>query len=80
MSTSAEILKRFTGSDVFVHEHNLEPGSARIEPGGVPTAGVTLSWASFSDAADEAGMSRRDGGIHWADGDLDARAIHPWLA
>jgi hypothetical protein len=32
-----------------------------------------LSWATFSDAAAQAGISRRYGGIHFAQGDLDAR-------
>jgi hypothetical protein len=40
----------------------------------VPSADLELSWATFSDAADEAGMSRRYGGIHFEQGDLDARA------
>jgi hypothetical protein len=35
---------------------------------------VTLYWATLSDAADEAGMSRRLGGIHFEQADLDARA------
>jgi hypothetical protein len=45
---------------------------------------VTLSWATFSDAADQAGLSRRYGGIHFEQGDLDARATgrlaarHAW--
>jgi hypothetical protein len=33
---------------------------------------VTLSWATFSEAADQAGLSRRYGGIHFEQGDLDA--------
>ena len=35
---------------------------------------LALLWATFSDAADQAGMSRRYGGIHFEQGDLDARA------
>jgi len=35
---------------------------------------VTLHWATFSEAANQAGMSRRYGGIHFEQGDLDARA------
>jgi hypothetical protein len=35
---------------------------------------VTLSWATFADAADQAGISRRYGGIHFLRGDLDGRA------
>lgn len=36
---------------------------------------VTLSWKTFSDAADEAGISRRYGGIQFVAGDLDGRAM-----
>jgi hypothetical protein len=36
---------------------------------------VTLSWATFSEAADQAGLSRRYGGIHFQDGDLAGRAM-----
>jgi hypothetical protein len=36
--------------------------------------GVTRSFASFSDAAAEAGMSRIYGGIHWSFDNVDALA------
>ena len=49
-------------------------GSSRVEPGRTPAAPVTLSWATLSDAADQAGLSRRYGGIHFEQGDLDGRA------
>jgi hypothetical protein len=35
---------------------------------------VTLSWDTFSEAADQAGLSRRYGGIHFRQGDRDGRA------
>lgn len=35
---------------------------------------MTLSWDTFSKAADQAGISRRFGGIHFEQGDLDGRA------
>jgi hypothetical protein len=40
----------------------------------VPANDVTLTWPTFSDAAAEAGISRRYGGIHFAQADLDGRA------
>ena len=46
-----------------------------MEPLTVPAADVTLSWPTFSDAADQAGLSRRYGGIHFAPGDLVGRAV-----
>jgi hypothetical protein len=73
-AAGAEILKLFTHSDRFGHSVTLPAGSSKVEPGAVPAADVTLRWTSFSEAADEAGISRRYGGIHFEQGDLDARA------
>jgi hypothetical protein len=61
-------------------------GSSRVEPGTTPAADVSLSWPTFSAAADQAGRSRRYGGIHFRDGDLTGRALgrmaglRAWLA
>ena len=71
---TAEILKRFTHNDRFGGSVTLPAGSSRVEPGAVPASDLTLSWPTFSDAANQAGMSRRYGGIHFEQGDLDARA------
>jgi hypothetical protein len=40
-----------------------------------PTHDVLLTWATFTEAADESGMSRRYGGVHVEDGDLEGRAL-----
>ena len=72
-AASAEILRLFTGSDAFGASVTLAPGSSLIEPGLTPASPVTLSWATFSEAADEAGLSRRYGGIHFRDGDFEGR-------
>jgi hypothetical protein len=74
-AAGAEILKLFTGSDRFGGSVTFPVGSSRIEPGLVPTSELTLTWATFSAAAAQAGTSRRYGGIHFEQGDLDARAI-----
>jgi hypothetical protein len=74
-SAAAEILKSFTGSDAFGASALIPAGSSPVEPGAVPAAAVTLSWPTFSAAADEAGLSRRYGGIHFESGDLQARAL-----
>ena len=73
-AAGAEILRRFTGSDMFGASVTIAAGSSTVEPGLVPATAVTLTWPTFSAAADEAGMSRRYGGIHFEQGDLDARA------
>ncbi len=72
-AAAAEILKKFTGSDFFGHQHSFAAGASRVQPGVTPRTNVSLSWSTFSEAADEAGMSRRYGGIHFVDGDLDSR-------
>jgi hypothetical protein len=72
-AAGAEILKLFSGSDRFEGSATFRAGSSKVEPGVVPSSDVTLSWATFSDAAHQAGLSRRYGGIHFEQGDLDAR-------
>jgi hypothetical protein len=73
-AAGAEILRRFTGRDVFGASVSFPAGSSRVEPGAVPARELTLFWPTFTDAADQAGISRRYGGIHFEQGDLDARA------
>lgn len=73
-AAGAEILKRFTHSDRFGDSVTFPKGSSVTEPGFTPQAPVTLSWATFTDAADQAGISRRYGGIHFELGDLVGRA------
>lgn len=74
-AASAEILKRFTGSDRFGHSVTYGAGQTLTEPGITPAQPVTLAWPTFSAAADEAGISRRVGGIHFEWGDLFARRM-----
>lgn len=72
---AAEVLKRFTGSDAYGASVTFPAGSSRFEAGRVPARDVTLRWATFMDAANEAGISRLYGGIHFTIGDLEGRAI-----
>ena len=69
------MLRLFTASDVFDAEVSFEPGSSRFEPGVTPAETVTLAWESFSDAAEESGISRLYGGIHFEDGDVNGQAL-----
>jgi hypothetical protein len=73
-AAGAEILRLFTGTDRFGGSVVVDRGSSRVEPGIVPATDVTLGWRTFSEAAAQAGLSRRLGGIHFEQGDLDARA------
>jgi hypothetical protein len=62
------------GVDDFVGEFIAQPNSLKIEPG-LPSRPIALRWATFKEAADEAGFSRRYGGIHFQDGDLYGRRV-----
>ncbi len=74
-AAAAAALRNVKGSDVFGFAVTFPAGSSFVEPGLVPATALTLSWATFTDAADEAGISRRYGGIHFKDGDLESRRI-----
>src|SRR5256884_459038 len=76
-AAGAEILKSFTGSDAFGASATVQAGSSKVEPGAVPAADVTLSWATFSDAGDQAGVSRRYGGGPLRRGGLRGRRGGP---
>jgi hypothetical protein len=77
-ASGAEILRSFTGSDTFGASVTFDQGESRFEPGVTPTAAtspLTLQWDTFSEAADEAGISRIYGGIHFDDGDQNGRTL-----
>jgi hypothetical protein len=52
----------------------LEAGSS-VHQLGVPAAPVTLKWDTFSAAAQEAGLSRLYGGIHFEAGNTTGQAM-----
>ncbi|MCO6455061.1 MAG: M10 family metallopeptidase C-terminal domain-containing protein [Pirellulaceae bacterium] len=72
---SAEVLTQFTGSEFFPgglgEFHAPADTYLKFESG--PTTDVTLQWATYFDAADEAGISRLYGGIHVAADDFMGR-------
>jgi hypothetical protein len=72
----AEVLTAMTGTPYFpggLQSWVIPAGSLLHEEG--PTRGVTLEWATYYDAADQAGISRLYGGIHIAADDLEGRRI-----
>jgi hypothetical protein len=73
-AAGAEILRRWTGSDNFGASVTFDPVSSLVEPGVTPVTPITLYWATFTDAANQAGISRRYGGIHFERADLVGRA------
>jgi hypothetical protein len=79
-AAGAEILKLFTESDAFGDAVSFPAGTSRIEPGHTPALPVTLTWNTFTEAANQAGISRRYGGIHFEAGDLTGRATGRLIA
>ena len=79
-TAAATILKLFSGSDRFGYTVTITAGSSRIEPGTTPERPVTLHWDTFTDAANDAGMSRRYGGIHFRAADLAGRLLGRMVA
>ena len=73
-SAAAEVLKRYTNSDTFAASVTVPAHSLKADPA-APAQDVVLSWKTFSEAADEAGMSRLYGGIHFHDGDQAGRTL-----
>lgn len=91
---AAEVLTRFTGSPYFpggLGEYRAPANGYLVFEDG-PSVDVTLQWATYQDAADQAGQSRLWGGIHiWPDdsygrqvgyqvGNLAMDEVLPWFA
>lgn len=73
---AAEVLAAMTGSPYFpggLSSYTVPAGELEFEYG--PTADVTLQWATYYDAADQAGLSRIYGGIHVAPDDGPGRIM-----
>jgi hypothetical protein len=61
------------GKEDLMGQHIVLPGGCLFE--NCPGDTVVLQWTTLLEAADEAGVSRRYGGIHFQDGDLRAREM-----
>ena len=73
---AAEVLAAFTGSEYFpggVSGYTIPAGSLKFEKG--PASDIRLEWATYYDAADQAGQSRLFGGIHIQADDFNGRII-----
>jgi hypothetical protein len=73
---AAELMAAFTGSPNFpggLGEWRIPKGSLKFEAG--PTQDVVLEWATYFDAADQAGRSRLYGGIHITEDDQTGRVV-----
>ena len=61
------------GSEDMLGRHIADPGTLAFETG--PAQRIVLRWDTFVQAADQAGLSRLYGGIHFQDGDLRGREL-----
>ena len=70
------VLTMFYGNnDAFGAKVTIPARTSAIEPGVTPAKDMVLSWKTLTESADEAGMSRRYGGIHFYSGDQQGRAL-----
>lgn len=74
-AAGAEVLTLFTGSKRFGDSVLIPKGSSTIEPGLVPAKNIVLRWKTFQEAANEAGISRLYGGVHFRQGDVDGLKV-----
>jgi len=73
---AAEVMTSFTGTEYFpggMTSYTTKKGDLIHEEG--PTQDTTIQWATYYDAADQAGISRLFMGIHVPADDLEGRKI-----
>jgi hypothetical protein len=73
---AAEVMTGFTGNEYFpggISGYTIAANSLKFEKG--PTTDIRLEWATYYDAADQAGQSRLWGGIHIQADDFNGRVI-----
>jgi PAP2 superfamily len=68
-AASAQVLRSFAGTDALNLTVDFGAGTSFVEPGAVPATTVRLRWTTLTAAAEEAGLSRELGGIHFRDAD-----------
>lgn len=74
---AAAVLTSFTASPYFpggLHTFTADAGTYLVFERG-PSTTVQLQWATYADAADQAGQSRRWGGIHVPEDDYAGRVV-----
>jgi hypothetical protein len=63
----AQASRLFLGSDDLGWTVVRPPGSSRIEPGVTPASEVVLHWPTWTDFANDCGLSRHWAGVHFLD-------------
>ena len=72
--SAAEVMTAFTGTEFFpggIYEHRVERLTHEVGP----AEPLTLQWATYADAADQAGISRLFMGIHITADDVEGRRV-----
>lgn len=73
-AAGASVLRQFTGSDKFGAYVTIERNSSKFEAN-TPAKDLKVQWTTFTAALDDAGESRRVGGIHFRSGDAHGRTL-----
>ncbi|MBM4440969.1 MAG: phosphatase PAP2 family protein [Candidatus Rokubacteria bacterium] len=73
-AASAYVLRAFTGSDRFGFRTLVPAGFGRVEPG-IPAVDTIIAYATFTEAADAAAISRIWGGIHFSEDNESGLAL-----
>ncbi|NER12070.1 hypothetical protein GWK08_01330 [Leptobacterium flavescens] len=74
-AAAQEVLSCFCESDKYGECATIPKGGSKIEPECSPKEDIVLEWKMLKDAANEAGISRLYGGIHFTDGDQEGRKL-----
>jgi hypothetical protein len=80
-SAASTFIRNYLGSNVFGKSVTLKDNDSRFDPNGFDgqpgTTGtaITLSWDYLNGAADQAGLSRLYGGIHFNDGNWQGQIL-----
>ena len=79
-SAAAAVLSAWTGNDHFGDSVTFAAGSSKIEPGTTPAKTIMLHWDTFTDAAEQAGLSGLYAGIHFRQTDLAGQKLGRMVA
>jgi hypothetical protein len=69
------LLQFYNNYDAFDSKVVTKARTSKIEPDVAPSKDITITWKTLIDAADDAGWSRRWGGIHFYSGDQQGRTL-----
>ncbi len=74
-NAGAEILKLFTGNDVYLKQVSFAAGSSVYDPHKSPARAITLGWFTYSQIAEDAQWSTGPGGVHFEEAELQGSAM-----